>query len=164
MLSEFNALIENKTWVLVSRPSGANVVTGKWFYRHKFHPDGTLTCYKAWWVLRGFTQREGIDYEETFSSVVKPLSLAVTSNWLIQQLDVKNAFLHGHLDELVYSQQPVSFVDAAAQTHVCQLQRLFYNLKQVSRAWFTQFTTHMLTSALSRPATTPPCSSCIATA
>jgi hypothetical protein len=50
MLFEFNALIENKPWVLVSRPSGANVVTGKWIYRHKFHPDGTLARYKARWV------------------------------------------------------------------------------------------------------------------
>jgi hypothetical protein len=102
-------------------------------------------------VLRGFTQREGVDYEETFSSVVKPatirtvLSLAVTSNWPIRQLDVKNAFLHGHLDELVYSQQPAGFVYAAAPTHVCQLQRSLYGLKQAPRAWFTWFTTHLLT-------------------
>jgi histone deacetylase 1/2 len=151
MLSEFNALIENKTWVLVSRPSGANVVTDKWIYRHKFHPDGRLARYKARWVLRGFTQREGIDYGETFSPVVKPvtirtmLSLAVTSNWPIRQLDVKNAFLHGHLDELVYNQQPAGFVDAAAPTHVCKLQRLLYSLKQAPCAWFTRFTTHLLT-------------------
>ncbi|KAK1631345.1 hypothetical protein QYE76_005660 [Lolium multiflorum] len=85
--------------------TGVNVVTGKWIFRHKFNPDGSLARYKARWVVRGFTQQHGVDYTETFSPVVKPaticvvLSLAASQSWPIHQLDVKNAFLHGHLHE-----------------------------------------------------------------
>ena len=105
MLDEHAALLQNNTWDLVPRPPGANVVTGKWIFKHKFQADGSLERYKARWVLRGFTQRPGVDFSETFSPVVKPatvrtvLSLALSRNWPIRQLDVKNAFLHGNLDE-----------------------------------------------------------------
>lgn len=108
MEEEFAALHANRTWDLVPRPSGANIVTGKWILRHKFQADGSLDRYKARWVLRGFTQRPGVDFYETLSPVVKPatvrtvLSLAVSKDWPIHQLDVKNAFLHGTLQETVY--------------------------------------------------------------
>jgi len=103
MQEEFSALLANHTWDLVSRPPRSNVVTGKWIFKHKLKADGSLERYKARWVLRGFTQRPGIDYDETFSPVVKPatvrtiLSLAVSRSWPVHQLDVKNAFLHGTL-------------------------------------------------------------------
>jgi len=105
MADELQALIDNGTWRLVPRPPGANVVTGKWIFKHKYHSDGSLARHKARWVVRGFSQQHGIDYDETFSPVVKPgtirtvLSIAASHHWPIHQLDVKNAFLHGHLDE-----------------------------------------------------------------
>jgi len=108
MQAEFDALQGNDTWTLVPRPPGVNLVTGKWVFRHKFKSDGSLDRYKARWVLRGFTQRPGIDYDETFSPVVKPatirvvLTLALSRSWPIHQLDAKNAFLHGTLNETVY--------------------------------------------------------------
>jgi hypothetical protein len=108
MEEEYDALITNNTWELVPRPIGSNVVIGKWIFKHKFNSDGTLEWYKARWVLRSFTHWPGIDYDETFSPVVKPatvrtvLSLAVSLSWPIHQLDVKNAFLHGTLSETVY--------------------------------------------------------------
>jgi hypothetical protein len=108
MLEEYDALLQNHTWDLVPRPRQANVVTGKWIFKHKFSADGTLERYKARWVLRGFTQRPGVDFAETFSPVVKPatvrtvLSLALSRRWPVHQLDVKNAFLHGTLTETVY--------------------------------------------------------------
>ena len=71
MEEEYAALPANQTWDLVPRPSGGNVVTGKWIWTHKRRADGTLERYKARWVLRGFTQRPGVDYDETFSPVVK---------------------------------------------------------------------------------------------
>jgi len=110
MADELQALIDNGTWRLVPRPPGANVVTGKWIFKHKYHSDGSLARHKARWVVRGFSQQHGIDYDETFSPVVKPgtirtvLSIAASHHWPIHQLDVKNAFLHGHLDETVYCQ------------------------------------------------------------
>ena len=81
MKDEFNALLENNTWQRVPSPPGANVVSGKWAFCHKFHSDGTLSRYKARWVCRGYSQQHGIDYDETFSHVVKPSTIhTVLSN------------------------------------------------------------------------------------
>jgi len=88
-MQEYDALLMNHTWDLVPRPPQSNVVSGKWVFKHKFMADGTLERYKARWVLRGFTQRPGIDFDETFSPVVKPatvrtvLSLALSRSWPI---------------------------------------------------------------------------------
>jgi hypothetical protein len=84
MEEEHAALMMNHMWDLGPRPPQANVVSGKWIFKHKFHSDGSLERYKAHWVLRGFTQRPGVDFDETFSPVVKPaivrtmLSLALS--------------------------------------------------------------------------------------
>jgi histone deacetylase 1/2 len=135
MQAEYDALIANDTWSLVPRPPGVNVVTGKWIYRHKLLVDGSHDRYKACWVLRGFTQRPGSDYDETFSPVVKPttvrvvLFLALSQNWPIHQLDVKNAFLHGTLTETVYCSQPSGFVDSSRSHFVCRLNKSLYGLK-----------------------------------
>jgi histone deacetylase 1/2 len=72
MTDEYTALIDNQTWSLIPRPVGANIVSGKWVFKHKFSSDGTLARYKARWVVRGFSQQPGVDYDETFSPVVKP--------------------------------------------------------------------------------------------
>jgi hypothetical protein len=138
------------TWDLVSCPPGTNVVTGKWLFRHKLTSDGSLDCYKARWVLRGFTQRHGVDYDETFSPVVKfatvraVLSLALSHDWAIHQLDVKNAFLHGTLTETVYCSQPTGFVDADRPDLVCRLNRSLYGLKQAPRAWYSRFASYLV--------------------
>jgi hypothetical protein len=98
MEEEYVALLANHNWDLVPRPPGTNVVTGKWLFRHKLTSDDSLYDYKARWVLRGFTQRPRVDYDETFSPVVKfatvraVLSLALSCDWAIHQIDVKNAF------------------------------------------------------------------------
>jgi len=150
MEEEFSTLMSNNTWTLVPRPPGANIVTGKWIFRHKFHADGSLDRYKARWVLRGFTQHPGVDYDETFSPVVKPatvrtvLSLALSQDWPIHQLDVKNVFLHGTLSETVYCSQPTGFVDTALPPHVCKLNKSLYGLKQAPRAWYSRFATYLL--------------------
>jgi hypothetical protein len=108
MEEEYVTLMSNDTWDLVPRPRNAYVVTGKWIFKHKFKANGTLESYKACWVLREFTQRSGVDYDETFIPVVKPmtictiLSLALSRDWPAHQLDVKNAFLHGTLTETVH--------------------------------------------------------------
>jgi hypothetical protein len=150
MEDEYAALLQNHTWDLVPRPPGANIVTDKWVFKHKFNVDGSLERYKARWVLRGFMQRPGIDFDETFSPVVKPatvrtvLSLAVSRNWPIHQLDVKNAFLHGTLSETVYCSQPSDFEDSTSPQHVCRLNKSLYGLKQAPRAWYSRFVTHLL--------------------
>jgi hypothetical protein len=147
MLEEYDALLQNHTWELVPRPRQANIVTGKWIFKHKFSADGTLERYKARWVLQGFTQRPGIEFAETFSPVVKPatvrtvLSLALSRRWHVHQLDVKNAFLHGTLTETVYCQQPSGFEDSAHPDYVCRLNKSLYGLKQAPRAWYSRFAT-----------------------
>ncbi|WVZ64726.1 hypothetical protein U9M48_014203 [Paspalum notatum var. saurae] len=145
MEEEYAALLANQTWDLVPRPSGCNVVTSKWIWTHKRRADGTLDRYKAHWVLRGFTQRPSVDYDETFSPVVKPatvrtiLSLALFRSWPVHQLDVKNAFLHGTLTETVYCSQSAGFVDHARPKMVCRLNKSLYGLKQAPRAWYSWF-------------------------
>jgi hypothetical protein len=95
-----------------------------------------LEWYKAHWVLRSFTQRPGVDYDETFNPVVKPatvhtvLSLVVSRSWPVHQLDVKNAFLRGNLSETVYCSQPTRFVDHVQPDRVCLLNIPLYRLKQ----------------------------------
>ncbi|GJR42947.1 ribonuclease H-like domain-containing protein [Tanacetum coccineum] len=103
MCDEYKALINNNTWVLVPRPPNVNIVRSMWLYKHKYNADGSLNRYKARLVANGRSQQQGIDCDETFIPVFKPatirivLSLAVSRQWPIHQLDVKNAFLHGHL-------------------------------------------------------------------
>jgi hypothetical protein len=103
------------------------------------NPDGTLEHYKARWVIRGFNQRPGVDFGETFLPVVKPdmirtvLMLVATYNWSAHQIDVSNAFLHGNLQEQVYSQQPTGFVDPQRPDDVCLLSRSLYGLRRAPR-------------------------------
>ena len=135
MADENKALIDNDTWRLVPRSPRANVNTGKWVFKHKYHADGSLARHKARWVVRGFSQQYGIDYDETFSPIVKPatirvvLTIAASRSWPIHQLDVKTTFHHGHLNETVYCQQQPGFIDPAAPDHVCLLQKSLYGLK-----------------------------------
>nr|GEY93275.1 ribonuclease H-like domain-containing protein [Tanacetum cinerariifolium] len=99
-----------------------------WLYKHKYNADGSLSRYKTRLVANGRSQQQGIDCDETFSPVVKPaiirtvLSLAVSQQWSIHQLDVKNAFLHGHLTKTVYMYQPPGFTDSAHSDYICLLQ------------------------------------------
>lgn len=152
MTAEYQALITNNTWDLVRPPPNANIVVGKWIFRHKLRSDGTLDRYKARWVLRNFSQERGVDFDETFSLVVKPatirviLSIALSLNWHVQQLDVKNAFLHGTLNEVVYCWQPIGFIDDSRPDHACCLNRSLYGLKQAPRAWYQRFASHIATN------------------
>ncbi|KAL9234053.1 hypothetical protein vseg_008969 [Gypsophila vaccaria] len=149
MKDEYAALIKNRTWVLVPRPPNVNVTRCLWLFKHKFKANGDLERYKARLVVNGRSQQVGIDCDETFSPVVKPatirtvLSLAVSKHWPIHQLDVKNAFLHGHLAETVYMHQPPGFRDRTHPDHVCLLKKSLYGLKQAPRAWYQRFASYV---------------------
>lgn len=149
-VDEINALLKNNTWTLVPASPSQNPVGCKWIFRVKRHPDGSIERHKARLVAKGFHQQQGIDYDETFSHVIKPatirtvLCIAVSRGWSLRQLDVKNAFLHGFLNEDIYMIQPPGFIDPTKPTHVCKLNKSLYGLKQAPRAWFHRMTSFLL--------------------
>ncbi|KAJ9547776.1 LOW QUALITY PROTEIN: hypothetical protein OSB04_020319 [Centaurea solstitialis] len=151
MTDEFRALIDNNTWELVPRTHDMNIVRSMWIFRHKTNSDGSLERYKARLVCDGRSQKEGIDCGDTFSPVVKPatirtvLSIALSNAWEVHQLDVKNAFLHGHFHETVYMHQPPGFRDQHLPNHVCLLKKSLYGLKQAPRAWYQRFADYVFT-------------------
>lgn len=114
-------------------------------FKHKFDADGALTRNKARLIANGKSQEPGVDFTETFSPVVKPatirnvLNIGVAQNWPIHQLDVKNVFLQGDLEENVYMFQPQGFVDKNKPNHVCKLKKAIYGLKQAPRTWNSRF-------------------------
>uniref|UniRef100_A0A2N9ISY4 Reverse transcriptase Ty1/copia-type domain-containing protein n=1 Tax=Fagus sylvatica TaxID=28930 RepID=A0A2N9ISY4_FAGSY len=150
MNTEFTALLDNGTWSLVPSKPHVNLVGCKWVFRIKRHADGSIERYKARLVAKGFHQQPDIDYSETFSPVIKPitirtvLSLAVASHWDIRQLDITNAFLHGVLSEDVYMTQPPGFVHHSFPNHICRLHKAIYGLKQAPRAWFSRLSQRLL--------------------
>ncbi|RVW30525.1 Retrovirus-related Pol polyprotein from transposon RE2 [Vitis vinifera] len=145
MSDELTTLMRHGTWDLVSPPKNCNPIGYKWVFRVKRNSDSSVDCFKARLVAKGFNQREGLDYKETFSPVVKPttirtvLIVAVMQGWSLRQLDVNNAFLHGDLTETVYMTQPPGFKDVNKPNHVCRLCKAIYGLKQALRAWYLAF-------------------------
>uniref|UniRef100_A0A2N9J3U8 CCHC-type domain-containing protein n=1 Tax=Fagus sylvatica TaxID=28930 RepID=A0A2N9J3U8_FAGSY len=143
MSIELTALMKHGTWDLVSPPSNCNPVGCKWVFRVKRKADGSVDRFKAWLVAKGYNQRPGLDYKETFSPVVKPatiraiMTIAVMNGWELRQMDVNNAFLNGELIETVYMMQPSGFKDLSKPTHVCRLRKAIYGLKQAPLAWYT---------------------------
>jgi hypothetical protein len=144
MDDEYNSLMKNKTWHPVPPQHGRNIIDSKWVYKIKGRADGSLDRYKARLVAKGFNQCYGIDYGDTFSHVTKSttirivLSLAVSKGWHLRQLDVKNVFLHGDLEEDVYMRQPPGYEDKNMPNYVCKLDKALYGLKQAPRAWYSK--------------------------
>jgi transposase InsO family protein len=150
MNSEFDALLRNGTWQLVPHTSHMNVVGCKWVFKLKRKADGSIERYKARLVAKGYHQQHGVDFEDTFSPVVKQttirvlLSLAISSGWCLKQIDIQNAFLHGFLKEQVFMQQPPGFTHPQFPNHVCHLRKAIYGLKQAPRAWFSRLSNKLL--------------------
>ena len=139
MEEELQALAQNHTWDLVPLPQGKHVVGSRWVYAVKEHSDGSLERYKARVVAKGFTQKYGLDYKETFAPVAKMntvsllLALAAHWGWIMQQYDVKNAFLHGDLTKEIYMALPPEYSSLVPSTQasvVCRLRKSLYGLKQ----------------------------------
>lgn len=140
---EYDALIKNRTWHLVPSQRGRNIIDCKQVYKIKCKADGSLDRYKTRLVAKGFKQTYGVDYEETFSSVVKPtniriiLSMAISKWWSLHQLDIQNAFLHGILEEEVYMRQPPGYEDKTMPNCVCnKLQQLSFKPSKADTSLF----------------------------
>jgi hypothetical protein len=146
---EMEALLKNDTWTLVPLLEGKKAVGCKWVFSIKHKADGSIERYKARLVAKGYTQTYGVAYQETFSPVAKLstvrilLSLAANLDWPLHQFDVKNAFLHGDLEEEVYMDLPPGYTASTETKVVCKLQRALYGLKQSPRAWFGRFSMAM---------------------
>ena len=142
---EIQAFEATQTWVLTPLPSGKRTIGCKWVYRVKLNPDDNVERYKARLVAKGYTQREGLDFLETFSPVAKTVSvrvliaLASAQKWPLHQLDINNAFFHGDLEEEVYMDLPPGYHNKGKCTSsvpmVCKLVKSLYDLKQASRQW-----------------------------
>lgn len=141
--SEYDSLIENNTWSTVEIPSDRKPLTTKWVLKRKIGSDGNISRYKARLVVRGFQQREGIDFNEVFASVVKPttwrilFTMAIYFGWLYMQFDVKTAFLNGDLEETIYVFAPPGYPEASGK--VLKLNKALYGLKQAPRQWYIKF-------------------------
>ncbi len=149
MDAEYQSLMENGTWYLVPPPTDRKLVTCKWLLRKKFHADGTISRYKARLVARGFSQVRGMDYNETFSPVLRItsfralLATAAQFRLIIHQMDVRTAFLHGNLHEEIYMEQPPGYISNDHPNYVCKLVKSLYGLKQSPRQWYERFTNCM---------------------
>jgi histone deacetylase 1/2 len=146
---EYSALMKNKTWHLVPPKKGRNVIDSKWVFKIKTKSDDSIDCYKTRLVAKGYNQRYGINYEDTFSPVVKAatirlvLSLAVSSGWSLRQQDVRNVFLHGYLEEEVFMRQPPGYENKSHPHYVCKLDKALYGLKQAPRAWYSRLSSKL---------------------
>ncbi|KAH7488926.1 Retrovirus-related Pol polyprotein from transposon RE1 [Phytophthora ramorum] len=139
--SECDSLLKNDTWDVVPLPKGRKAIGCRWVFRVKENQAGEIERFKARLVAKGFSQKYGIDYDETFAPVAKftsiriVLSLAAKYGLKLHQMDVKTAFLNGVLDEDIYMAQPDGYVDEDHPDHVCKLKRSLYGLKQSPRMW-----------------------------
>ena len=143
MDDEMLALNKNKTWVLTDAPEGVKILNNRWVFKIKTGADGIAEKHKARLVVKGCMQKPGLDYEETYSPVARYdsvrtfLSIAASSAMKLKQFDVKTAFLHGDLEDIVYMHQPQGYADNSGK--VCKLIKSLYGLKQSSRCWNKKF-------------------------
>ncbi|GJU46168.1 retrovirus-related pol polyprotein from transposon TNT 1-94 [Tanacetum coccineum] len=145
MQEEIKALHKNKTWELVPLPGGRKPIGNKWVYKIKRNGDDQVERYHARQVVKGYAQKEGIDFNEIFSPVVRMttvrvvLEMCATYDLHLEQLDVKTAFLHGNLKDEIYMLQPEGFKQKRKDNLVCRLNKSLYGLKQAPRCWYKRF-------------------------
>ncbi|GJY22894.1 putative ribonuclease H-like domain-containing protein [Tanacetum coccineum] len=138
-----------QVWVLVDLPHGMKVIGTKWVYRNKRDERGMVVRNKARLVAQGYTQEEGIDYDEVFAPVARIeairlfLAFASFMGFIVFQMDVKSAFLYGTIDEEVYVSQPPGFVDPDHPNKVYKVVKALYGLHQAPRAWYATLSTFL---------------------
>lgn len=145
MESELDSMSENGVWELVEPDLLHKPIGCKWVYKTKRDANGKIERHKARLVAKGFTQKEGVDYTETFSPVSSKdsfriiMALVAHYDMELHQMDVKTAFLNGELDEVIHMKQPEGFVEPGNERLVCKLRKSIYGLKQASRQWYKKF-------------------------
>lgn len=132
-----------------ARPENKSVVGSRWISKIKYFVGGSVEKYNARFVAKGYAQKEGIDYKETFSLVTRytsirsVISLSTQMGWEIHQMDVKTTFLNGVIEEEVYIEQLEGFETHEKRTHVCKLKKSLYGLKQGPTVWYGQINSYL---------------------
>jgi hypothetical protein len=161
MIEEYESILKNDVWEVVPRPQGNSVVTSKWIYKVKHAADGNVEKFKARLVARGFSEKEGIDYDQIFSPISRYtsiriiISLALVLNWELHQNDIKTVFLNGEVEEEVYIKKSVGFVIHGNESHVCKFNKSLYGLKRALRAWYGRIDSFLHSLGFSKSITDP---------
>ena len=156
MHQELHQFVRNDVWELVPRPKDTHVIGTKWIFKNKTDKDGEVVRNKSRLVAQGYTQVEGIDFDESFAPVARLesirilLSIACIMNFKLYQMDMKSAFLNGFLNEEVFVEQPKGFQDPHFPDHVLRLKKALYGLKQAPRAWYDRLTTYLVDHGFKR--------------
>lgn len=144
MKEELDLIVKNEPWELVPRPKNKNVIGTKWVFRNKMNEQGEVVRNNARLVCKGYSQQEGIDYEETFSLVARieavrmSLAYAASKKFKVYQMNVKSAFLNGELEEETCIEQPEGFPLTTEVDMLCRLKKALYGLKQELRIWYAR--------------------------
>ncbi|KAJ9566572.1 hypothetical protein OSB04_002538 [Centaurea solstitialis] len=144
---EMDSILSDGAWVVANLPKRSKPIGSKWIFKRKKHSDGTVSTFKARPVAKGYRQREGIDYFDTYalvariSSIRTLVAIPTLKGLYIHQMDVKAAFLNGYLNEEVYMEQPEGFVMFGQENMVCKLVKSLYGLKQAPKRWHERFDT-----------------------
>nr|GEZ39199.1 retrotransposon protein, putative, Ty1-copia subclass [Tanacetum cinerariifolium] len=147
---ETDSILGNQTWKLAELPKGVKPIGSKWVFKKKLNPDGSISAFKARLVTKGYIQREGLNYFDTYapvtriSSIKTLIAISAIKDLYIHQMDVKTAFLNGYLHEEVYMEQPEGFVIQGKENKVCRLVKSLYDLKQVPKKWHERFDTTVI--------------------
>lgn len=163
MTDEYKSFNDNKCWTLVKKPNNQKPIKCRWVFKRKKGLNGELLSYKARLVAKGYSQKFGVDYEETFSPVVRHstirtlLAIAAEFNMDIDHLDVKTAFLNGNLNETVYMEQPEGFIVKGKENFVYKLHKAIYGLKQASKMWYERINEVLLQKMHFKRITSEPC-------
>nr|GEX54661.1 retrotransposon protein, putative, Ty1-copia subclass [Tanacetum cinerariifolium] len=149
---EMDFLVSNNTWKLLDLPSGSKAIRCRWVFRIKYHTYGSIQTFKAWLVIQGFSQRQRVDYFDTYAMVARItlirvfFALALIYNLPIHQMDVKTTFLNGDLDEEVNMKQHEGFLLPGHENKVCKLKKSLYGLKQAPKQWHDKFDKSLLSN------------------
>ena len=137
--SEIESILSNHTWELTDLPPGNKLLGSKWMFKRKMKPDGTIDKYKARLVVKGYREKEGLDYFDTYSPVTRITSirmliaLAAVYDFKVHQMNVKTSFLNGELEEEIYIEQPEGFIVLGKEKKVCRVVKSLYGVKQAPK-------------------------------
>ncbi|WVZ50199.1 hypothetical protein U9M48_001476 [Paspalum notatum var. saurae] len=153
---EMQAIQDNGTWTPVGLPAGHKAIGLKWVFKVKKDPAGNIIKHKARLVVKGYAQRQGVDFDEVFAPVARMetvrllIALAAHGGWEIHHMDVKSAFLNGDLAEDVYVQQPPGFLVGDNENKVLKLRKALYGLHQAPRAWYARLDAELISLGFKR--------------